>query len=135
MDLVDHLTTRVRHAELQARVVELKLRSFRFRTRTKSKSLSVPTNVTDVIWQAAAELLRRSLTSDMLPVRLLGVGVSKLTTQDGSQRELFESGPSIGQSKLDQAVDAIRNRFGTGAIRRGIVIAQPDREGRPPALK
>jgi DNA polymerase-4 len=74
LDLVDHVGTRLRRAGVRARTVELKMRSSDFRTRTRSQSLAEATDLTDVLWQAAQELFERSLTADLLPVRLLGSG-------------------------------------------------------------
>jgi DNA polymerase-4 len=132
MDLVDHLATRVRHSGLRARTVTLKVRSARFRTRTKSKTLPVPTDVTEAIWQAASDLLRRSLTKEMVPVRLLGVGVSNLTQSQSSPNELFGDADTVRHSALDHAVDAIRGQFGSNAIRRGLTIDAPERRKGPP---
>jgi hypothetical protein len=58
-------------------------------------------------------------------VRLLGVGASRLSG-DGPQRDLFEDGDHQRQEALDQAVDAIRDQFGTAAIRRSSLLERPD---------
>ena len=44
-----------------------------------STTLAEATNLTNTIWKAAADLFERSLTEDLMPVRLLGVGATKLT--------------------------------------------------------
>jgi DNA polymerase-4 len=125
LDLVDHLAGRLRQAGLHARAVEVKVRSSEFRTRTRSQSLAEATNRTDLLWQAAAGLLERSLTREMLPVRLLGVGASRLARQGAVQRQLFDGELRERQAALDRAVDAIRGQFGTGAIRRGSLLDPP----------
>ena len=55
----------------------------------------------------------------MLPVRLLGFGVTRLSRDPVIQRGLFDGEEREKQVALDRAVDAIRGRFGTGAIQRG----------------
>jgi DNA polymerase IV len=122
LQLVDHLATRLRQAELRARTIELKVRSSDFRTQTRSQSLPEATDLTNVIWAAAQELLKRSLTREMLPVRLLGVGASRLSCDSAVQRDLFEDRARQRHGALDQAVDAIRGQFGDGAIRRGSLV-------------
>jgi DNA polymerase-4 len=81
LDLVEHLARRLRHEGIWARTIELKIRSSDFHTVTRSTTLAEPTNLTNVIWKAAADLFEHSLTGDLLPVRLLGVGATKLTRE------------------------------------------------------
>jgi DNA polymerase-4 len=125
LELVEHLAGRLRHCKLRARTVELKVRSSDFQTRTRSQSLADPTDVTLVLWQAAKSLLERALTPEMLPVRLLGVGASRLTEDATVQGDLFEDASQARQGALDRTIDAIRNQFGAGALRRGRLVDEP----------
>jgi DNA polymerase-4 len=122
LDLVDHLCSRLRHHGLRARTVELKIRSSDFRTRSRAQALPEATNSTDALWQTAAELFERSLIQDLLPVRLLDVGVTKLASDTTVSRGLFDGDMQERQGALDQAIDAIRDQFGTGAIQRGSLL-------------
>jgi DNA polymerase-4 len=122
LDLVEQLAARLRRHGLRGRTVELKLRSSDFRTRSRSQSLADPTDVTDTIWQAARTLLEKSLTPDVLPLRLLGVGASKLTRDAAVQGDLFDGEHTQRQSQLDRTVDAIRGQFGNTSIRRGSLV-------------
>ena len=100
----------------------MKIRNSDFRTVTRSTTLSEATNVTNVIWKAAADLFERSLTRELLPVRLLGVGATKLTREVVAQGTLFDDGNQIRQGALDQTIDKIRGQFGSTSIRRGSLI-------------
>ena len=75
-----------------------------------------------MIWNAAADLFERSLTKELLPVRLLGVGATKLTREVVVQRTLFDEGSDLRQGALDQTIDKIRGQFGSGSIRRGSLV-------------
>ena len=122
LGLTDHLAGRLRHAGLRARTVEVKVRSSDFRTRHRARALGRATNATDVLWQAARQLLDRGLAGDVLPVRLLGVGASRLTREGAVQGDLFDGVRRQQQEALDRAIDAIRGRFGGAAIRRGSLL-------------
>jgi DNA polymerase-4 len=128
LGLTDHLAGRLRHAGLRARTVEVKVRSSDFRTRHRAQGLGQATNATGVIWQAARQLLDRGLTDEVLPVRLLGVGASRLTREGVVQGDLFDGGRRQ-QEALDRAIDAIRGRFGGAAIRRGSLLDRGTDDG------
>jgi DNA polymerase-4 len=125
LDLADHLAGRLRQQGLRARTVELKVRSSDFRTRTRSLSLPEATDATDVLWQAARGLFERTVTRDVLPLRLLGVGVTNLVREPAVQGQLFDDGERQRQAALDRAIDAIRGQLGHGAIRRGSLLDPP----------
>ena len=127
LDLVDHLASRLRREGIWTRTIDVKIRSSDFRTVTRSTTLSEATNLTNVIWKAAADLFDRSLKSDLLPVRLLGVGATKLTREAIAQRGLFDESPRR-QEALDETIDTIRAKFGTGSIQRGLLLDQSLRE-------
>jgi DNA polymerase-4 len=128
LDQVDHLAARLRQVGVQARTVELKVRSSAFRTRIRSLSLVDATNSTEMLWQAALTLLERSITTDILPVRLLGVGATNLTRDQTVQGQLFEDEGRKRQAALDQAIDAIRRQLGGTAIQRGSLIQRKPEE-------
>src|SRR5208283_3828129 len=79
LDLVDQLASRLRHHQIRARTIEVKIRSSEFRTQIRQQALPEATNLTDPLWQSAKALFERSLTGNLLPVRLLGVGATRLT--------------------------------------------------------
>jgi DNA polymerase-4 len=130
LHLVDQLAARLRHQGLRARTVELKVRSSDFRTRIRAASLAETTDRTDDLWQAARGLLDAALTPAVLPVRLLGVGATRLTAEAGTQGCLFDGEQRQRQTALDRAVDIIREQFGRRAIRRGSLL-NPRGDGQP----
>jgi DNA polymerase IV len=122
LDLTDHLASRLRQVEIKARTVELKIRSSDFQTRHRAQALPEATNLTDVLWQTAQEIFERGVTADLFPVRLLGVGATRLTRNAAVQRNLFDAGERERQQSLDQTIDAIRGQFGADAVRRGSLV-------------
>jgi DNA polymerase-4 len=119
-ELVDQVARRLRRHELQGRTVDLKVRFADFQTITRSLTLPVPSNTTHELWQAAKELLATKLPARHLPVRLLGFGVTNFARDGGVQGQLFADAADGRQRQLDQVADQIAERFGNGALRRGL---------------
>jgi DNA polymerase-4 len=81
--------------------------------------LEAPTDHTDIIWHAAAELFERWVAAGIQPVRLLGMGVSQLLNREGQQLGLFGQEDARRRQTLDRTLDEIRERFGRDSISRG----------------
>jgi nucleotidyltransferase/DNA polymerase involved in DNA repair len=125
LELTDQVVWRLRAVQSRARTIELKLRSADFRTHTRSVTLGDSTELTDTIWRTVAELFDRRMPESILPVRLIGVGVSGLERGAAIQRHLFEEPARAKHHAADQMSDAIRERFGDEAIRRAGVLDRP----------
>jgi DNA polymerase-4 len=54
-----------------------------------------------------------------LPVRLVGLGISSLDDTGLAQGMLFDGEDRQKQSRVDAVADAIKERFGQSALRRG----------------
>ncbi len=126
VDLAEQVGYRLRRHGLRGRTVQLKVRFADFSTITRSQTLPEPTDITDVLWRAADELLCQRLPAGHLPVRLLGMGVSGLDDTRQIQRMLFDGEERERQSRVDAVADQIKEKFGAGALRRG---SSPQGEG------
>jgi DNA polymerase-4 len=118
MQLTEQLAWRLRRHGLQGRAVQIKVRYHDFHTITRARTLPASSNVTQEIWDAAAELLAHRLPARPLKIRLLGIGVSGLQQVGPVQRALFVDEPCQAQSRLDAVADQIRARYGVGSLRR-----------------
>jgi DNA polymerase-4 len=115
--LADRTTSRLRAHKLLAGTVSVKIRRADFTTYTRQRSLEPATQDTDTVSAAAEALLTAWLASQpQAAVRLLGVGVSDL--QSVRQSDLFAGPVPDHGSRLDSAVDGIRDRFGEGLLTR-----------------
>jgi DNA polymerase IV len=115
--LADRTTSRLRAHKLLAGTVSVKIRRADFTTYTRQRTLEPATQDTDTVSAAAEALLTAWLASQpQAAVRLLGVGVSDL--QLLRQSDLFEGSLPDQGSRLDSAVDGIRDRFGAGLLTR-----------------
>jgi len=125
LELTDQVAARLRSSGIRAHTIEIKLRSSDFRTHTRSTTLGDPTDVTDEVWRAAAELFDRRIPNSILPARLLGVAATKLERAAPLQRLLFDEASRLKQHAADHTSDKIRERFGDDAIRRAGALLRP----------
>ncbi len=118
--LADRATSRLRAQKLSAGTVSIKIRRADFTTYTRQRALRPPTQDSSVVSAAAKTLLEQWLaTQPDAAVRLLGVGVSDLQTS--MQADLFGASLAAG-SRLDMAIDGIRDRFGSGILTRASLL-------------
>jgi DNA polymerase-4 len=125
LQLSEQVAWRMRTDGLLGQTVHIKLRYPDFTTITRQVTLKQPTDQGQIIYQEAVRLLGENWQSS-IPLRLLGVGMSGLIEHGGYQLNLFDH-KDLRQSKLDEAVDTIRERFGDGAIQRASLIDHPTR--------
>jgi DNA polymerase-4 len=111
---------RLRHRQLTAGCIGVKIRRADFVTFTRQRAVAPPTHDGRTVANVARELLTRWLKSAPgAKLRLLGVVLSDLSP--ASQLGLFEDTPPH-TSRLDAALDEVRARFGNGALQRGNTI-------------
>ena len=119
LDLADSVAGRLRHHDLAAGAVQLKLRYEGFETLTRQAPLPHQTRETDPIYQAGVALLRRTLVGGRA-VRLVGLTAISLT--DAQQLTLF--GSPERSDRLTRSIDAVRDRFGDHAIMRARLLTE-----------
>jgi DNA polymerase-4 len=119
--LADRTASRLRAQKLLAGRVCVKIRRADFTTYTRQRVLEPATQETAVVAGAAEALLCAWLASQpRAAVRLLGVGVANL--QLLRQSDLFSGPLPDSGSRLDSAVDGIRDRFGEGLLTRASLL-------------
>jgi DNA polymerase IV len=119
---------RVRKAQVKARVVQLALTYGDFQRLTRQTTLDSPTDDGQTIYRAALALLE-SLEVSTKAVRLTGVSVSDLSRGEAQLGLFAPSGPNR-TDKLNKALDAISNRFGSKAVAPADVLADTEDEER-----
>jgi DNA polymerase IV len=113
--LSDDVARRLRGDDLTGQTVTLKVRYRDFRTLTRSSTLAFPTDNGREIYEAACRMWVRMLPLAQ-PVRLLGIGVSRISRAASMQVELF--GGALRRPDVDHLIDALNARFGEGTVRR-----------------
>jgi DNA polymerase-4 len=112
----ERVASRMRSKGWAGRTATLKLRHTDFTTLTRRVTLADATDLDSEIWRVACELFDETWVPGT-PVRLIGIGMSGLC-EAGAQLALFEEMRRTG-SPLDEALDAIRGRYGVDSVTRG----------------
>jgi DNA polymerase-4 len=121
----ESVARRLRRDRLRARTVVLKLKLARrvapgprgYPLLTRRATLAEPSDDGGVLSRSAVLLLSRAALRE--PVRLLGVGATNLIGADTGQIALFPAPQRARRERLNRALDAIADRFGSGAVVRG----------------
>lgn len=121
--LADDVAPRLRGEGLAATAVFLKIRFSDFDTISRQATLGAPTDETAEIWRKIRELWQRERAWARKPIRLLGAGVSGLVRPAARQPGLFDEQGTA--ERVDDAVDRVRQRFGTESLRPADSIRRP----------
>lgn len=131
LSLAESVSARLRSSHELAGNVCTEIKYATFRCVSHQTALHTPTASTDAIYKTACGLFDELW--DGAPIRLLGIRTSKLV-QDSEpiQLSLFDlqSAKSVSekQQKLDAALDTIRKRYGSDAIKRGSLLDSPRKQ-------
>jgi len=113
----------LRRLGLKARTITLKIKHADFQQASRSHTLRGPIQSSEAILKEVDTLLRDyPLTRK---VRLIGVGASNFVPSETPvQTDLFaEGGKSLANwEKVDHAVDAINERFGSGVVHKASLV-------------
>ncbi len=121
--LVDRIGRRLRAAQRICRTVILRLRFDDFSRATRSQTLAEPTCDSRPILAAARALLAAATPMiEREGITLLGLSLTNLVDADSPQLVL-----ALEETKaaaVDAAVDQVRDRFGTAAITRAVLVGR-----------
>jgi len=126
--LADRIGARLRAKSLTGRTITVRVRFADLRSVTRSITLSAPVSATRALAEIAEDLVRGVLSDHRAEttISLLGIAVSNLEAHAIAQLELplglADEGrrpgtkTGVARSRADQAIDAIRKRFGEHAV-------------------
>ncbi len=121
--MAEKLGRRLREQELAAAGVVLKLKTARFASRTRNLRLPSPTQLPEVLFAAARGLLARE--ADGTAFRLIGIGANPLAEAGEADRGDLADPEAPRRRARWQAVEALRARFGEGAVVAGRGFGDP----------
>ncbi|MGD8239237.1 MAG: DNA polymerase IV [Armatimonadota bacterium] len=125
--LSEQVAARLRREGRAARAVTLRLTCHDSQMLTRTAALPDGTNLDDVIYRAAEQLLSRAPLQKR--VRCIGISVGRLREgRQPSQMSLFDARAAL-QTQLSEAKDRLRDRYGRAAVTRASLL-RPRRAAR-----
>jgi DNA polymerase-4 len=121
--LVDRVTRRMRAANRVGRTVTLRLRFDDFARITRSHTMTRPTSHTKTVLAVARELL--ATTTPLIRRRgctLVGISVGNL--DDDGTLQLTLPFDRVSGGALDVALDDVREKFGSNAVTRAVLLGR-----------
>jgi DNA polymerase-4 len=115
--LCQEVCQELRSQNKRAGCVAIRLRYSDFETITRQVSLENASNANQVIFATALQLLNKALAQQEKPIRLIGIRISSLVGKE-KQLPMFDSGIEKPE-RLDKAIDKIRKKYGSIAIKTG----------------
>ena len=133
----DRVAARLQREAFSARGVTLKLRLPDFSLRTRARGGFAPTQLAPRLFGVASDLLSSQPQNEAY--RLLGVAASDLGPAESADEDDLIEGSHEKERSREAAVAALRDRFGTAAVQRGLAFrptkkddgARPGTKGRP----
>lgn len=116
LEQVEEVAMRLRRKGRLSSGISLKIRYGDFRTITRARKLDAPTDVTQVLWEAARAIFDEWAREALAPLRLLGMQCHSLT--DVGQLPLFDQTKRERQQRLDRTLDKINGLFRDTPVQR-----------------
>jgi DNA polymerase-4 len=115
--LCERVAARLRHGDVAAHTVVLKLKTAEFKIITRRHRLPALTQVAEVLYRAALQML--TAEADGRRFRLIGVGGIDLgDPRDADPADLLDP-EGRRRVEIERVVEAVRDRLGPDAIRKG----------------
>lgn len=115
--LCEKVSEQLKHKDLAARTITMKLKTSGFKSLTRSRTLSQPTQFAEIIYREAKKLLEPEATG--AAYRLIGIGTSQFADPaDADQSDLLDNSTEA-IAKIENAMDSVRKKFGGPAIQKG----------------
>jgi DNA polymerase IV len=121
--IVDRLGRRLRAADRVCRTVVLRLRFADFSRATRSYTMPQSTARTQAILETARELLAAA-TPMIRQEGLTLVGISLTNLTDATPFQLVLPFDDRVDTALDEALDEVRDRFGSTSVTRGVLLGR-----------
>jgi DNA polymerase-4 len=114
--LTENASSRLRSRHLCAKRISIKVRFADFKTISRSKTLDQPVAGIQECYEEAKKLYL-ALKLDRVRIRLIGISLESLTSEDGAPMQMLLGERDKGWREATSALDQAVARFGKGSVR------------------
>jgi DNA polymerase-4 len=118
--LSERVAVRLKKQELACKSVTLKIRTADFKLRTRVRSGFEPTQLATRLFLAARSLLEKEMDGDRF--RLLGVSATDFVAAERADHGDLVDHDIVRERARERAIDSLRDKFGAGAVVRGLAF-------------
>lgn len=131
--LADSVARRLREHGYKGRTISVSVRDNQLESFVRQHTMNHYTNSTAEITQEGMELFLKHYHWQH-PIRSLGISISELVSDSAPlQLDLFGAGKEqLRMEQLDMALDGLKKRFGTNAVRPAVLLQDPQLSGFDP---
>lgn len=131
--LADSVARRLREHGYKGRTISVSVRDNQLESFVRQHTMNHYTNSTAEIAQEGMELFLKHYHWQQ-PIRSLGISISDLVSDSAPlQLDLFGAGKEqLRMEQLDIALDGLKKRFGTNAVRPAVLLQDPQLSGFDP---
>lgn len=115
----DVVSARLRADNAKCTCVGVTYRNLEFKTKSHQKKLASSTDVTDIIYDVACQLITECWNGE--PLRLIGLSLTDIDRDGYEQMSLIVDDKKERLKKLDSALDSIRVRYGDESVQRASI--------------
>lgn len=126
LKLAEKVAFRLRKYGFRGRTIQLKIRLEDFSTFSRSKTIADPVHLTEDIYSVCLGLFQQFERKNKA-VRLIGVGVTQLVSEEGLQTTIWEE-ENKRKETLEKVMDNLQNKFGQSALTHADTLTATNRK-------
>lgn len=120
--LAESVGARLRRDDVKIQVVSVTIKDHQLKKMSHQRVLPEATDVTNEIYRTACSLFDELW--DGRPIRLLGIQTSRTREEEARQFSLFDDEKHDKWKQMDQAIDRIRKKYGSSAVKRASFLKE-----------
>lgn len=122
LSLSERVSARLRRLDMVCSTVQLYVRDFELNSYERQQKLEFPNRTASALFESSFALLKANHISGK-PIRSLGVRATDLSYDSVQQLSISKAHDDVERNeRIESVTDGIREKFGTSALKRGVML-------------